>query len=486
MKLRALAKEAYPELVSAVEALPDVSVRGVECDSRKVKEGFLFVAVRGVKQDGAGFAAEAVKNGAVAVVGEEPPAGVETPFFHVPQSRDAAARFATVFYGRPAAQLRCIGITGTNGKTTSSYLLEHLLIKEGARPGVLGTINYRFAGQETPAIETTPGPIRIQEMLARMLLVGCDHAVMEVSSHALDQGRAGGIPFRAALFTNFTQDHLDHHKTLEAYFECKAKLFTGLDASAVAVLNADDAWAMKLPGRTSARVVTYGMAPHADFRADSIKWYDGRTYFRLSENGKQHTVILPMIGTHNVYNAIGAVATLSSLGHDVGRLCESLADFAGVPGRLESIARGQDFLIFVDFAHTPDGLENVLKSLRPYKKGKLITVFGCGGDRDRGKRPQMARIAAELSDWVCVTSDNPRSEDPRAIVQEIVSGFPESFRDFTTVLDRSKAIRQALLKAREGDIVLLAGKGHERTQIIGDRVIPFNDREEAEKVLSGH
>ncbi len=486
MRLRALIKEAYPELEAAAAKLPDVSVRGVECDSRRIKEGFLFVAIRGVKQDGSGFVAEAVKNGAVAVVGEAALDGVPVPFLRVPKSRDAAARLATAFYGNPAKRLKCIGITGTNGKTTSSYLLEHLLIKEGARPGVLGTISYRFGGEETPAIETTPGPIRIQEMLARMLSVGCDHAVMEVSSHALDQGRVGGIPFQAALFTNFTQDHLDTHKTLETYFECKAKLFAGLDGSAVALLNADDAWAMKLPARTSARVVTYGMAPQADFRADSIRWHDGRTYFRLSAKGKQHTVILPMIGTHNVYNALGAIATLASLGHDAGRLCEGLADFSGVPGRLESVAGGQDFLIFVDFAHTPDGLENVLRSLRPYKKGKLITVFGCGGDRDRSKRPKMARIAAELSDWVCVTSDNPRSEDPRAIAEEVVSGFPGNFRDFTTVLDRGKAIRQALLRAREGDIVLLAGKGHERTQIIGDRVIPFNDREEAEKVISGH
>jgi UDP-N-acetylmuramoyl-L-alanyl-D-glutamate--2,6-diaminopimelate ligase len=484
--LKALVNEALPG-ISRPDALPEISIRGLECDSRNVGKDFLFVAIRGVKKDGAEFIDEAIRRGAAAVVTDRPlSAATEIPFILVPECRDAIAQLASAFYGHPAQKLKTVGITGTNGKTTSSYLIEYFLSKAGKRAGVLGTVSTRFAGKEIPAAETTPGPLRIQQVLSEMVEARCDHAVMEVSSHALDQNRVGGIGFEAALFTNLTQDHLDYHKTLEAYFECKAKLFLGLSRGKTAVLNADDAWGVKLKPRLSSRVLTYAVESDADLRAERIRWRQGCTTFDLRWRGSHFPVESPFIGLHNVYNVLGSLGVMAGLGFDVEKCAGTLRDFAGVPGRLEAVKEGQNFHVFIDYAHTPDGLENVLKSLAPYKTGRLIAVFGCGGDRDRGKRPQMARIAALLADHVIVTSDNPRSEDAKAIAREVCAGFPEGFKDFSVAVDRAKAIRQALLSAREGDIVLLAGKGHETTQIIGDRVIAFSDREEARKVLRGH
>ncbi|HTL69759.1 MAG TPA: UDP-N-acetylmuramoyl-L-alanyl-D-glutamate--2,6-diaminopimelate ligase [Candidatus Eisenbacteria bacterium] len=487
MTLKQLLTEAYPELPVA-RSVPDLLVRGLECDSRKVGKDFVFVAIPGVKADGNAFIREALTRGAVAVVGERafPDEGGSAHFLAVPEARVAMARMAAAFYGHPARRLKAVGITGTNGKTTSSYLIEHLLEREKRRVGVLGTVNYRFAGREIPAVETTPGPLKTQEILADMVAGGCDFAVMEVSSHALHQKRVAGIDFAVALFTNLTQDHLDYHGSLEAYFECKATLFSGLSANGRAVLNADDDWGRRL-GRLSRceNALTYAVDREADFRASDLRPEAAGTAFVLEFMGEKIPVRLPLAGRHNVYNALGAVAVAHALGLDVRRAAASLESFAGVPGRLESVDRGQDFSVFVDFAHTPDGLDNVLRSLLPYKKGKLLLVFGCGGDRDRGKRPEMARIAARHCDTVIVTSDNPRGEDPRAIVEEVRAGFPAEFTAHTAVVDRRKAIRLALLSARAGDIVLLAGKGHERTQIIGGESFPFSDREEAERVLDG-
>jgi UDP-N-acetylmuramoyl-L-alanyl-D-glutamate--2,6-diaminopimelate ligase len=301
----------------------------------------------------------------------------------------------------------------------------------------------------------------------------------------LSQGRVGGIDFETAIFTNLTQDHLDYHKTMEAYFECKSRLFSGLAESKTAVLNIDDAWTAKLLQLTKAKIKTYGLSPKADFRAENIEYRLDKTHFDLRVKEKTFKIISPLVGMHNIYNVLGSLAVAESLGLDLEHCANSLTYFAGVPGRLESVSAGQSFLIFIDYAHTPDGLENVLKSLLPYKKNKLVTVFGCGGERDKGKRPKMGRIASFYSDYVFVTSDNPRSEDPRVIAEEVRAGFPEDFKNFAIVVDRQKAIRQALLSSRTGDIVLLAGKGHETTQVIGGQALPFSDRQEAERVLSG-
>lgn len=482
-----LFRAAYPGC-TLPDGVPDVPIRGVECDSRKVDKDFLFIAVRGQKADGGEFIEEALSRGAAAVMGESRPIALGTsrvPFIEVAESRVAVARLAAAFFGNPALALRTVGITGTNGKTTCSYLIEHLLAAQSARVGVIGTVNYRYAGKEIPARETTPGPLTIQGIFSEMVGCGRDHAVMEVSSHALDQSRVEGIDFAAALFTNLTRDHLDYHKTLEIYFEAKSKLFTSLREGSFAVLNADDSWAMRLKDRTRAKVITYGIDSPADFQAKNIRWGLDATRFDLMLEGNALPVQFSMLGLHNVYNALGAIATVGVLGFDVLKACADLATFPGVPGRLEAVKEGQDFNVFIDFAHTPDGLENVLKSLLPYKKRKLIALFGCGGDRDRGKRPQMAEISSRYCDSVIVTSDNPRTEDARAITEEIKVGFPKEYDRFVVLLDRRKAIRQALLSARAGDIVLIAGKGHERTQIIGTEALPFSDREEAERILNG-
>ncbi|OIO39605.1 MAG: UDP-N-acetylmuramoyl-L-alanyl-D-glutamate--2,6-diaminopimelate ligase [Candidatus Omnitrophica bacterium CG1_02_46_14] len=466
--------------------MPDILIRGLECDSRKVLKDFLFVMIPGEKMDGRRFAGEAVRRGAAALAGDvQDPILAHVPFVKVPEPRLALAKFAAVFYGYPNGKIRSVGITGTNGKTTSAYLIEHFLSSQNKKTGVMGTVSHRFNGKVIPALETTPGPLKIQQLLSQMVAAGCQIAVMEVSSHALSQSRVSGVDFETALFTNLTQDHLDYHKTMEAYFECKSRLFLGLSESKTAILNIDDAWTAKLLEITRAKIKTYGLNLKADFRAENIECGVDKTHFNLTAKGKTIKIISPLVGLHNVYNVLGSLATAESLGLDLKLCADSLTHFTGVPGRLEPVNAGQNFLIFIDYAHTPDGLENVLKSLLPYKKNKLVTVFGCGGERDKGKRPKMGRIASFYSDYVFVTSDNPRSEDPRVIAEEIRAGFPEDFKNFTIVVDRQKAIRQALLSSRAGDVVLLAGKGHEMTQIIDGQTLPFNDRQETERVLSG-
>lgn len=490
MSLKRLLSGALTDGLSADAVPSGWCVSGIECDSRLVKPGDVFIAVRGAKQDGACFIEEAVLRGARVVVTESVsvPAGVlgQTYFCRVADTRLAAARLAAAFHGYPASHIKAIGITGTNGKTTSSYLIEYFLSSQAKRTGVLGTISTRFGGREVPARETTPGPLILQKILSEMVSASCEYVVMEISSHALHQKRTEGIGFSSALFTNLTRDHLDYHGSMKNYFESKALLFTNLEKESTAVLNADDNWSMKLSDRCRAGVVTYGVCRPADLKADNLSYGAASTRFDLSVSQEATIgIVSPLVGVHNVYNVLGALAVLKSLGLSVERCAKRLHGFPGVPGRLESVNVGQDFRVFVDFAHTPDGLENVLQSLAPCKTRKLILVFGCGGDRDRGKRPKMAEIAARHCDHVVVTSDNPRSEDPLGIIGEICAGFPAGFKNYTAVPDRRKAVRQALLAARKGDIVLLAGKGHERAQIIGDTSIPFSDRDEAEKVLSG-
>ena len=486
ISLKELIRAAYPDYPDAA-ALPEVPVSGLECDSRRVRKGFLFVAIRGKKLDGRQFIQEAIGRGASAVVTDnlEKPDG-PVPFLLVPDSRSAASKLAAAFYGNPSEKLTVIGLTGTNGKTTVSYLIEHLLQKENKKVGVIGTVNYRFDGQEEPSKETTPGPLKSQEILSEILKAGLSHAVMEVSSHALDQDRVSDIRFSAAAFTNLTQDHLDYHGTMEHYFESKAKLFTGLGPETTSVLNADDAWAMRLAKSVKNKIITYGLKGDADLKAERLTMSVEAMQFTLKEGGKTVPVTLPLLGRHNVSNALGALGIMKALNFPLERSLEHLRDFKGVPGRLERLNEGQNFSVLIDFAHTPDALENALRSMHDYKSKRLLTVFGCGGDRDKGKRPKMGRIAADWSDFVYVTSDNPRSEDPEMIAREICSGFPAQYNRYAVVLDRHKAIRRALMDAREGDLVLLAGKGHEQTQVIGDHVFAFSDRHEAEKILHGH
>jgi UDP-N-acetylmuramoyl-L-alanyl-D-glutamate--2,6-diaminopimelate ligase len=486
ISLRKLLEKA--ELGSSLSSsFSDIPVLGIECDSRKVEKDFLFVAIRGVKTDGTAFIEEALRRGASAIVTEHPQnLSSPIPLIVVPECRQAAARLASAFYDEPSRALRMVGITGTNGKTTTSFLLEHFLRAEGLKTGVIGTVSYRFPGKEEPASETTPGPLRMQRILAEMRRARCRAVVMEVSSHALDQRRVDGIDFETAIFTNLTQDHLDYHHSMEAYFECKARLFAALSAKSTAVLNADDPWTERLTKKISSGLVTYGTAPAADFRAVISKSTLAGTDFDLIRRNRTFRIQSPLVGLHNVYNGLAALAGFEVLGFPLEKAAEALRGFRGVPGRLESVDCGQRFRVFIDYAHTPDGLFHVLKSLVPYKTSRLFAVFGCGGDRDRDKRPKMGKIAGDFCDQVFVTSDNPRSENPRTIAEEICSGFPKGFSRYAVVLDRRKAIRQALLAARPGDIVLLAGKGHETVQVVGSQALAFNERQEAEKVLRGY
>ncbi len=485
MKLGEIFPQACPETALSPE-LASLSITGLETDSRAVEKGSLFIAIQGVKKDGAAFIEEAVARGAVAVLTDKKPDKTPSvPLILVADARLSAAKLGAAFCGNPSHSLKVIGITGTNGKTTSTYILEHLLTGEKKSTGVIGTVSCRFAGKEFPAAETTPGPLKIQKILSAMRDSGCEYAAMEVSSHALDQKRAAGIEFQTALFTNLTQDHLDYHGTMEKYFEAKQSLFSGLPADKTAVVNADDPWGKKILAVTRAKKITYAVDSPADLRAENIEFHSDSTAWDLAADGRKIKIASPLVGLHNVYNVLGVLGVLRGLGFSLEKAAQSLRSFPGVPGRLEAVEAGQSFKVYVDFAHTPDGLLNVLRALQDYRKKRLLLVFGCGGDRDRDKRPKMARIAEELSDFVYVTSDNPRSENPRAIAEEICTGFTAGFKNYAVVIDRRKAIRQAFLSAREGDIVLLAGKGHEKTQVIGSDVLPFSDRDEAEKVLHG-
>lgn len=481
-RLRQLIREALPGGLSP-EGVPDISFNALSCDSRTINPGDVFIALRGARDDGSRHIEDALRRGAVAVLGEEAPSvPPSVPFIPITDGRRTVARLASWYYDDPAKDLIMVGVTGTNGKTTTTYLLEHLWRKKGFTPGVIGTVGTRFGAREIPATETTPGPLKLQETLDRMRKAGCGHVAMEVSSHALDQRRTDGIAFAAAIFTNLTQDHLDYHRTMEAYFDAKARLFEELPVGASAVLNLADPWGAKLRERTRARIVTYG-SEEADFRAADVRDTPEGTSFRLEHPKGQVLVRIPLHGSFNVMNVLGAVSCAAQLGMLADEAALALSDFPGVPGRMESVRLGQDFTVLIDFAHTPDGLENVLRAAKG--PGRLLLVFGCGGDRDRTKRPLMAAIAARYADQVIITSDNPRSEDPKEIAREICLGFPKDFDRYRVVIDRRKAIREALLSARPGDRVILAGKGHERSQVIGTEAIPFSDRDEAERVLNG-
>ena len=462
----------------------DIPIEGIECDSRRIRDRFLFVAIRGAKLDGCLYLKEAMDKGAAALV-VETGRGVlgKLPCIEVSDTRIAAAKLAAAFYQNPSKKMKTIGITGTNGKTTSSYFLEHFLLKENKKVGVIGTVNYRMPGKSIPAVETTPGPLRIQAILSDMARAGCQVAVMEVSSHALDQKRIYGVHFERALFTNLTQDHLDYHKTMEAYFEAKLRLFSGLSKNETSVINADDPWAQRLQKKIVSNVLTYGITHEAAVRALDIRYETDKTLFKIGYSGKKYDVVSPLIGRHNVYNVLGAIATGISMGISPESLAGHVCSFGGVPGRMETIDCGQDFAVIVDFAHTPDGLENVLSSLMPYKKKRLVSIFGCGGDRDKTKRPLMGRIASRYCDFIYVTSDNPRSEDPAQIAKDICVGFPGNFDRFSIEIDRSVAIKKAIQSAGKDDIILLAGKGHEETQVLGNKSVPFSDRTEARRAL---
>jgi UDP-N-acetylmuramoyl-L-alanyl-D-glutamate--2,6-diaminopimelate ligase len=488
VKLKDLIREISP---IASRGSLETEIRGIAADSREVKEGDLFFALNGLKRDGADFISEALDRRAAGLVVREFFRVVDDkiPQVRVDRPRLALALLSNEFFGHPARKLRAIGVTGTNGKTTVAFLARAILEAAGFRTGLIGTIVYQVGERSLPSDLTTPAPPRLQQLLEEMRRSGCTHAMMEVSSHALDQDRVAGIEFQTAVFTNLSREHLDYHVSWDEYREAKGRLFRDLHLGAGdpqakrAILNLEDPLSAHYRAQIRTPVITYGFSPEADLSAADLRSDESGSAFRLVGRSGSWPARLRLLGRHNVLNALAAVAVAEASGIDPAAALSALEKVENIPGRLERIEAGQPFAVLVDFAHTPDALENALATLRELRRGRLICVFGCGGDRDRGKRPLMGAAAARAADAVIVTSDNPRGEDPAQIVREILSGVSGSGRTAEAVLDRREAIERALSLARPGDTVLIAGKGHERRQIFRDRIIPFDDREVAREII---
>jgi UDP-N-acetylmuramoyl-L-alanyl-D-glutamate--2,6-diaminopimelate ligase len=468
----------------------DAMVRGLAYDSRRVEPGDLFCAIRGFHTDGHRYIGEARARGAVACLVEDAsfvPEGF--PALVVPQSRLATALVAGAFYGWPADKLWMIGVTGTNGKTTTTHLIRSLLEAKGILTGLTGTVHTLIGDREWPVVRTTPEAPDLQATLRRMADAGMRACVMEVSSHALALERVAGTHYDVGVFTNLTRDHLDFHRDFEDYFAAKARLFEHLGEGPekgprAAILNADDVWAGRLIGLTRAPVMTYAIDTAADVMAEAVSLSDRGSAFVLRvPSGEAASVRLPLAGRFNVSNALAAAAVGVLAGLSADALADALSSAPGVPGRFERVDCGQPFAVIVDYAHSPDGLENVLRTAREITRGRVTVVFGAGGDRDRPKRPLMGEVAGRLADSIIVTSDNPRSEDPEAILRDIEQGVRPTGASYRLEVDRRTAIARAVAEAEPGDVVLVAGKGHETYQIFRDRTIHFDDREEVRAAL---
>jgi UDP-N-acetylmuramoyl-L-alanyl-D-glutamate--2,6-diaminopimelate ligase len=482
-------------LTAQLEGDGETVITGLQTDSRRVERGDLFICLPGYTQDGHTFAPQAAAAGASGLVVERR-LDLPLPQIIVKDARLAMAILADRFFGHPSRTMKLIGVTGTNGKTTTTYLIERIMTDEGHSSGVIGTIEMRYAGKTVPMSGTTPEALELQRYLAEMAEAGVKYCAMEVSSHGLEQGRAKGCRFRTAIFTNLTQDHLDYHKTMESYASAKGLLFarlgndyaSDLEERSYAVLNADDAASAAYSKLTSAEIITYGVDSEADVKASDIRITPRGTSFHVKTFHGEAVIMLQMVGKFNVYNALAALAAGLIEGIPLERIKDSLERLPGVPGRVESVHAGQEFAVIVDYSHTPDGLENVLKTVKEMTSGRLICVFGCGGDRDRTKRPIMGKIAANYADYVVVTSDNPRTEDPERILADIEAGLREnevSSHRFILLEDRRRAIQKAVEMASTDDVVLIAGKGHETYQIIGKQTLDFDDRLVAEEAIRG-
>jgi UDP-N-acetylmuramoyl-L-alanyl-D-glutamate--2,6-diaminopimelate ligase len=476
--------------VVSVEGPLDREVSGIAYDSRRVTPGTLFVAIPGANTDGHEFISNAIDRGATAVICERNGfSSSRATKIKVTNVREALACASAAFYQNPSARLKVIGVTGTNGKTTVAFMVKSILEAAGLKTGLMGTVRYEIGDRIIPAQRTTPEALEIQQMMAQMVKADCQACVMEVSSHALEQKRVHGVSFDVAIFTNLTQDHLDYHGTMENYFTAKQKLFHKLqeegNKTKAAVINIDDVFGDRLARSTTAAAhLTYGITSAAKLRATKIELGKDGSRFVLESPERYFACRLPLIGRHNVYNALAAVGAALALKINVPTIQAALNALSPVPGRLESISAGQPFAVFVDYAHTDDALKNVLTTLREIARGQILLCFGCGGNRDAGKRPKMGRVAAQLADFTLITSDNPRKESPAAIAAQIESGYKAVRSDGCAVeLERRRAIRDILGKAQPGDVVLLAGKGHETYQEFEDTIVPFDDRLHALEAL---
>lgn len=479
---------------------PELEVTGIAYDSRMVQPGYMFVALKGRTHDGHGFVGQALERGATSLMVEN---SVEvdpgTALIRVPNSRIALSKIARRFYDPPFSTMNLIGITGTNGKTTTSYLLEAILRQAGNPTGVIGTVNYRYPGHQCPAAVTTPESLDLMQLLRSMSDAGVSDVIMEVSSHALEQDRTHGCPFRIALFTNLSRDHLDYHRRMEAYFEAKSRLFRNLGQKGAgpltrAVINGDDPQGRELCTLTDVPVVRFGRGRDCDVRATEVKVSRAGLRARMITWKGEIPIESPLIGEFNIYNILAASAAALCLDVDLATVASAVSSTETVPGRLEWIKNSRELAVIVDYAHTPDALEKAMRSVRPLAAGRLITVFGCGGDRDRGKRRAMGAAAGRLSDVVIITSDNPRTEEPAAIATRIEEGVREAGLEkiaanreqmrnlaagYFIELERRAAIHKALAMAGPEDLVLIAGKGHEDYQIVGTQRRDFDDRKVA-------
>lgn len=494
------------QLFSLFEGVPqsslEVEVSGIFFDARHVIPDSVFVAISGTKSDGHDYITQAIEKGAMALVVEKPnlvPQTFKGFVLTVPNSRQMLDILASRFYDYPSQKLFCFGVTGTNGKTSITYLLEHILNENKKLTGVMGTVNHRVGTHIWQSEMTTPDPMTLQKRLQEFIQEGAGYCAMEISSHALDQKRADSVHFNTVIFTNLTLDHLDYHQTMEHYFQSKQRLFTDLMWSSLkrplfAVINVDDGFGRKLKVAEPVVAWTYGQR-ESDFQFKVLKMDYSKTEFELKTPLEKINVTIPLAGLFNVYNVVACLAAALSAGVPIAQSVRALQSFSGVPGRLQRVEPAAKN-VFIDYAHTPDALENTLNALNDIRKqtqstaqtqmpsqGKIITVFGCGGDRDKSKRPQMAQIAAQKSDYVFITSDNPRTENPEQILKDIVAGIPADFKNFSVEVDREKSIAQALQMATDDDVVLIAGKGHEDYQIIGTTKHHFNDFEVARKYL---
>lgn len=478
-------------LIAQVSGPTDIPIEDITFDSRRVRRGSLFVALKGVHVDGHQFISQALTAGAHAVLCEDDVPVPNATRVKVPDALTILAPIASRFFDAPSQKMLTVGITGTNGKTTVAYLVESILKAAHYSPAVLGTINYRFNDQSQPAPNTTPFASELERFLAAALKGGAKSCVLEVSSHALALGRVAHVDFDVAIFTNLTQDHLDFHKTLDAYGEAKSRLFQQINPESHkpyprrAIINRDDPWSVRMEAACRVPVMEYSLQAPADVTAANLKCDSAGSRFDIvTRRGASIPIQLALLGEYNVMNALAAASFALSQDFNVDAIVNGLQNVKGVPGRMERIDLGQPYTVLVDYAHTEDALRNVLTAIRRLNPNRILTVFGCGGDRDRIKRPLMGEVAARLSDEVFLTSDNPRSEDPQRITLDVEVGLRRVRPDhYQILLDREAAIAQALSQAQIGDVVLIAGKGHENYQILKDRTIPFDDRETARRLI---
>ena len=465
-------------LIECSEALADKDITGITCDSRQVKAGFAFVCINGAKADGHDYAEKALENGAAVIIAERD-LGLKSQIT-VPDTHAAYADMCAKWFGNPADSLKLLGVTGTNGKTSVTYMMKKILEKSGYKVGLIGTIQNMIGDEIIAAHNTTPNAYELNSLFALMKAKGCTYVIMEVSSHALDQSRVYRLNFEAAMFTNLTQDHLDYHITMENYLAAKKKLF---GMCKTAVINSDDPYSEELVKGLDCRMVTYSLGDSSTYSAKGVNYRPASVDYEFVSDSEIGHIKVNTGGKFTVYNSLCAAACAVEIGIPLSSVASALLDLKGVKGRAEVVPTGRDFTVIIDYAHTPDGLKNILSTFRECKKNRLISVFGCGGDRDKTKRPIMGNIAAHFSDYAIVTSDNPRTENPRAIIEDILEGMKGAVIPVKVIENRTEAIKFAVSIAQKDDIIVLAGKGHETYQILNTGTIHLDEREVVAEAL---